>query len=193
MAFDECCFCGGKDEEGVDFKEWSPCKGSTSVAPTRLTTAFSGLVPCSRGNEAVTANLAKEERLMFGHTDHADHAEKSSICITLKKVRGSKLGVDVDLSDGETMLVEKVMDGLVLDWNKSRDTSQRPHCLRERSCERFSADGGCLLKGRDTRSNARAYQRCWRMTDMVGRALVVRRRGDFRANFLRQRPALCVQ
>eukprot|EP00927_Polykrikos_kofoidii_P006108 TRINITY_DN12464_c0_g1_i1.p1 TRINITY_DN12464_c0_g1~~TRINITY_DN12464_c0_g1_i1.p1 ORF type:complete len:167 (+),score=39.99 TRINITY_DN12464_c0_g1_i1:51-551(+) len=119
MAFDECCFCGGKDEEGVDFKEWSPCKGSTSVAPTRLTTAFSGLVPCSRGNEAVTANLAKEERLMFGHTDHADHAEKSSICITLKKVRGSKLGVDVDLSDGETMLVEKVMDGLVLDWNKA--------------------------------------------------------------------------
>jgi hypothetical protein len=38
----------------------------------------------------------------------------------LKKTgANSRLGVDVDLTDGATLLIDKVKEGLVMDWNKA--------------------------------------------------------------------------
>mmetsp|Transcript_3251 Transcript_3251/g.7456 ORF Transcript_3251/g.7456 Transcript_3251/m.7456 type:complete len:139 (+) Transcript_3251:91-507(+) len=40
--------------------------------------------------------------------------------ITIKKTPGGpRLGVDVDLSNGTTLIVDKVNDGLVNEWNKA--------------------------------------------------------------------------
>mmetsp|Transcript_114945 Transcript_114945/g.297916 ORF Transcript_114945/g.297916 Transcript_114945/m.297916 type:complete len:143 (+) Transcript_114945:125-553(+) len=39
--------------------------------------------------------------------------------VTLKKTGGARLGVDVDLSDGVSLLVDSVNDGLMGDWNKA--------------------------------------------------------------------------
>eukprot|EP00419_Tripos_fusus_P011168 CAMPEP_0172659502 /NCGR_PEP_ID=MMETSP1074-20121228/3477_1 /TAXON_ID=2916 /ORGANISM="Ceratium fusus, Strain PA161109" /LENGTH=137 /DNA_ID=CAMNT_0013474989 /DNA_START=56 /DNA_END=469 /DNA_ORIENTATION=+ len=46
--------------------------------------------------------------------------EVEEIAITLKKTsRCSRLGVDVDLSENTYLLVDKVNDGLVMEWNKA--------------------------------------------------------------------------
>mmetsp|Transcript_142615 Transcript_142615/g.443575 ORF Transcript_142615/g.443575 Transcript_142615/m.443575 type:complete len:139 (+) Transcript_142615:104-520(+) len=44
---------------------------------------------------------------------------KTEWTITVKKSQGGpRLGVDVDLSDGIVLLIDKVNDGLVNEWNK---------------------------------------------------------------------------
>uniref|UniRef100_A0A7S0FLH5 PDZ domain-containing protein n=1 Tax=Pyrodinium bahamense TaxID=73915 RepID=A0A7S0FLH5_9DINO len=45
---------------------------------------------------------------------------KKEFTITVKKTQGGpRLGVDVDLSDGVVLLIDKVNDGLVSEWNKN--------------------------------------------------------------------------
>mmetsp|Transcript_49469 Transcript_49469/g.124599 ORF Transcript_49469/g.124599 Transcript_49469/m.124599 type:complete len:138 (+) Transcript_49469:126-539(+) len=39
--------------------------------------------------------------------------------VTLKKGGGARLGVDVDLTDGVTMLIDSVNAGLMEEWNKA--------------------------------------------------------------------------
>mmetsp|Transcript_10403 Transcript_10403/g.22914 ORF Transcript_10403/g.22914 Transcript_10403/m.22914 type:complete len:128 (-) Transcript_10403:83-466(-) len=39
--------------------------------------------------------------------------------INLKKTEGTRLGVDVDLADGTSLMVDAINPGLVEDWNKN--------------------------------------------------------------------------
>jgi len=44
--------------------------------------------------------------------------------INIKKVIGLRLGVDVDLGDGQTLLIDKVNPGLVDEWNKANPSQK---------------------------------------------------------------------
>mmetsp|Transcript_16670 Transcript_16670/g.47674 ORF Transcript_16670/g.47674 Transcript_16670/m.47674 type:complete len:126 (-) Transcript_16670:130-507(-) len=44
--------------------------------------------------------------------------------VKLEKGEGSKLGVDVDLTDNSRLMVEKITLGLVADWNKANPTKE---------------------------------------------------------------------
>mmetsp|Transcript_53206 Transcript_53206/g.104947 ORF Transcript_53206/g.104947 Transcript_53206/m.104947 type:complete len:129 (+) Transcript_53206:124-510(+) len=44
---------------------------------------------------------------------------KKEWTIKVEKKQGKKLGIDVDLSAGDFLVVEAITDGLVQDWNKA--------------------------------------------------------------------------
>mmetsp|Transcript_127309 Transcript_127309/g.249479 ORF Transcript_127309/g.249479 Transcript_127309/m.249479 type:complete len:130 (+) Transcript_127309:126-515(+) len=46
-------------------------------------------------------------------------ASKKEWTIKLEKKGGKKLGIDVDLSVGDSLVVESITDGLMQDWNKA--------------------------------------------------------------------------
>ena len=50
-------------------------------------------------------------------SDEASPAAPSTFKITLDRSDGAKLGVDINFGDGEAVLVEKVNEGLVKQWN----------------------------------------------------------------------------
>ncbi|CAE7211571.1 unnamed protein product [Symbiodinium natans] len=47
----------------------------------------------------------------------AAQASPGEYFIQLNKSTGARLGIDVDHKDGETLLIEVINDGLVMDWN----------------------------------------------------------------------------
>jgi len=50
----------------------------------------------------------------------ASTGKKNGWAITVTKTHGGpRLGVDVDLSDGVCLLIDKVNDGLICEWNKA--------------------------------------------------------------------------
>mmetsp|Transcript_83136 Transcript_83136/g.240608 ORF Transcript_83136/g.240608 Transcript_83136/m.240608 type:complete len:140 (-) Transcript_83136:149-568(-) len=54
-----------------------------------------------------------------GRARDARDAASREWYITVNKINGALLGVDVDLSDGMTLVVDSVNDGLVKEWNKA--------------------------------------------------------------------------
>mmetsp|Transcript_107860 Transcript_107860/g.287161 ORF Transcript_107860/g.287161 Transcript_107860/m.287161 type:complete len:137 (-) Transcript_107860:282-692(-) len=55
----------------------------------------------------------------------AQGAGKVEYQVTLDKATGgSRLGVDVDLSDGVCLIVDKINDGLVGEWNRSNPSNE---------------------------------------------------------------------
>mmetsp|Transcript_70357 Transcript_70357/g.177329 ORF Transcript_70357/g.177329 Transcript_70357/m.177329 type:complete len:141 (-) Transcript_70357:36-458(-) len=66
----------------------------------------------------VTPSAAKP-----GNTEKKE-SEGQEWTITLRKTPGSRLGVDVDLADGETLQVDTVNEGLVNDWNKANPSKE---------------------------------------------------------------------
>eukprot|EP00406_Dinophysis_acuminata_P057801 CAMPEP_0179270408 /NCGR_PEP_ID=MMETSP0797-20121207/31453_1 /TAXON_ID=47934 /ORGANISM="Dinophysis acuminata, Strain DAEP01" /LENGTH=149 /DNA_ID=CAMNT_0020978745 /DNA_START=163 /DNA_END=612 /DNA_ORIENTATION=+ len=54
-----------------------------------------------------------------------ERAAQSEFTITIKKTAAeSRLGVDVDLTDGIALQIDKVNDGLINDWNKEHPDKQ---------------------------------------------------------------------
>eukprot|EP00419_Tripos_fusus_P028258 CAMPEP_0172716328 /NCGR_PEP_ID=MMETSP1074-20121228/68064_1 /TAXON_ID=2916 /ORGANISM="Ceratium fusus, Strain PA161109" /LENGTH=138 /DNA_ID=CAMNT_0013540995 /DNA_START=55 /DNA_END=471 /DNA_ORIENTATION=+ len=83
---------------------------------------------------SATAPLTEEEVVNPVATVATEGKEKKSkrkkeFRVHLKKTEGGpRLGVDVDLSDGDHLLVDKVNDGLVMQWNKANpDKEVRPN------------------------------------------------------------------
>mmetsp|Transcript_27780 Transcript_27780/g.62797 ORF Transcript_27780/g.62797 Transcript_27780/m.62797 type:complete len:136 (-) Transcript_27780:87-494(-) len=59
----------------------------------------------------------------------ATGAAKQEFGITIKKTPGGpRLGVDVDLSDGVCLLIDKVNDGLVSEWNRANPDKEVRRC-----------------------------------------------------------------
>eukprot|EP00933_Yihiella_yeosuensis_P032139 TRINITY_DN25721_c0_g1_i1.p1 TRINITY_DN25721_c0_g1~~TRINITY_DN25721_c0_g1_i1.p1 ORF type:complete len:151 (+),score=38.35 TRINITY_DN25721_c0_g1_i1:86-538(+) len=47
--------------------------------------------------------------------------DDNTYTISLNKATGGRLGIDVDHSDGCTLLIEQINDGLVADWNANNE------------------------------------------------------------------------
>jgi len=80
----------------------------------------------SDGSSTRPKSSPMEEEMVKASSPIADTAGarhgsgKKEFTITVKKTQGGpRLGVDVDLSDGVCLLIDKVNDGLVSEWNKS--------------------------------------------------------------------------
>mmetsp|Transcript_30049 Transcript_30049/g.70029 ORF Transcript_30049/g.70029 Transcript_30049/m.70029 type:complete len:175 (-) Transcript_30049:98-622(-) len=64
----------------------------------------------------------------------APAAQSTEYMIVLDKAHGQSLGVDVDLADGQSMLVDKLDSvGLIADWNKRNPDKQV--CINHRIVE----------------------------------------------------------
>eukprot|EP00932_Pfiesteria_piscicida_P021395 SRR837773.8184.p2 GENE.SRR837773.8184~~SRR837773.8184.p2 ORF type:complete len:155 (-),score=71.82 SRR837773.8184:20-424(-) len=85
------------------------CQNDASAAnETKDKPLTSDAVQTLRNEELVSGAKAADSKAPKGG---------ASFSITLKKVPGSRLGVDVDLTDGIYLVVDKVNDGLVAEWN----------------------------------------------------------------------------
>jgi len=75
--------------------------------------------------KALPSDANKEEE----ETQEAENADETWL-ITLSKAGGKKLGVDVDLYDGKSLMVETIHPGMMDDWNKENpDRQVRPEDL----------------------------------------------------------------
>mmetsp|Transcript_39037 Transcript_39037/g.112092 ORF Transcript_39037/g.112092 Transcript_39037/m.112092 type:complete len:139 (-) Transcript_39037:121-537(-) len=63
--------------------------------------------------------LRQEEVIQKSAAPEKEGASPKEFTITLKKAAGLRLGVDVDLTDGIALVIDKVNPGLVEEWNKA--------------------------------------------------------------------------
>eukprot|EP00929_Paragymnodinium_shiwhaense_P123379 TRINITY_DN97183_c0_g1_i1.p1 TRINITY_DN97183_c0_g1~~TRINITY_DN97183_c0_g1_i1.p1 ORF type:complete len:162 (+),score=38.61 TRINITY_DN97183_c0_g1_i1:113-598(+) len=106
----KCCRCDDAGDEELHVKSGGPQNGRAPGIPL-------GNLP-SLSEDQQSTTYIKQAPASFGPAaPQAVQEQGEDFKVNIKKRPGARLGIDIDLSDGVTLLIETVNTGLISEWN----------------------------------------------------------------------------